>query len=208
MCILKNLDQKSVNACARQIRMLELSNKQSVIINNVQFFFLFSFSFLSMVDYYKRYQDNHQRMTSLYNKWNNTSSSSLYSTTTSTTTTSSSSFEVLFSKLLDALIFTSAIVITAYSYLTGTLVEPVVPTIITSSSSSPPITYLHSPKQIRYESSSSRYDDHKRRRTQEWAEQQLLTTPIFVKRRSCSTLKVHFLSIFHMHLIIIFLRLR
>ncbi|CAO3687060.1 unnamed protein product [Rhizopus stolonifer] len=36
----------------------------------------------------------------------------------------SSSFEILFSRLLDVLLFTSAIVITAYTYITGTLPNP------------------------------------------------------------------------------------
>ncbi|KAG1437528.1 hypothetical protein G6F56_013061 [Rhizopus delemar] len=36
----------------------------------------------------------------------------------------SSSFEILFSRLLDILLFTSAIVITAYTYITGTLPNP------------------------------------------------------------------------------------
>ena len=60
-----------------------------------------------------------------------------YSSYTSTST--SSSFEVLFTRLIDVLIFTSAIAITAYSYLTGTLIQPLVegpkPTVLVGYSS-------------------------------------------------------------------------
>lgn len=148
------------------------------------------------LNYYKRYRDNHQRVTtSLYNKWNtakSTTSTSTHShsyvtiTSRGSSSSSSSSFELLFSKLLDALIFTSAIAITAYSFLTGTLIEPTRPNTITHAVVSNSGSSI--PSKPRYES-SSRYQ---RRRTQEWAEQQLLTSASFgVKKRSCSTSKVH-----------------
>ncbi|GAN02622.1 hypothetical protein MAM1_0025c02067 [Mucor ambiguus] len=83
-----------------------------------------------------------------------------------TASSKNSSFEVIFSRLLDALIFTSAIAITAYSYLTGTLLDQ-------------PVSYVEAPpKPILKKMATRQIEDSKRRRTQEWAEQQLLTQNI------------------------------
>ncbi|CEP12656.1 hypothetical protein [Parasitella parasitica] len=99
-----------------------------------------------------------------------------------TSSSKNSSFEVIFSRLLDALIFTSAIAITAYSYLTGTLLDQ-------------PASYVEAPpKPIMKKIVTKHIEDSKRRRTQEWAEQQILNQPIVLtgvakakKKRSTSS---------------------
>ncbi|KAG2190107.1 hypothetical protein INT46_002419 [Mucor plumbeus] len=83
-----------------------------------------------------------------------------------TSSSKNSSFEVIFSRLLDALIFTSAIAITAYSYLTGTLIDQ-------------PASYVEAPpKPIMKKITTKQIEESKRRRTQEWAEDQILAQPI------------------------------
>ncbi|CAO3684464.1 hypothetical protein G6F70_000570 [Rhizopus microsporus] len=134
---------------------------------------------------------DHRRQTSL------ASSFDVTSTTTGTTTTTSSSslrpissFEVLFSRLLDMLIFTSAIAITAYSYLTGTLfssslVESSASTTTTSSSTPTASTPIHHHK-IQYKP-PYKYEEPdliKKRRIQEWTQEQKLT---YTKKRHSST---------------------
>lgn len=113
------------------------------------------------MDRYKHHQ--HQRISSLYHRFYPMSNDDLSSYTASS---KNSSFEVIFSRLLDALIFTSAIAITAYSYLTGTLLDQ-------------PVSYVEGPpKPILKKMATRQIEDSKRRRTQEWAEQQILTQPI------------------------------
>lgn len=137
---------------------------------------------------------DHRRQTSL------ASSFDVTSTTTGTTTTTSSSslrpissFEVLFSRLLDVLIFTSAIAITAYSYLTGTLFSSsfvessASTTTTTSSSSSTPTasTPIHHHKiQYKLPYKYEEPDLIKKRRIQEWTQEQKLT---YTKKRHSST---------------------
>ncbi|RCH87337.1 hypothetical protein CU097_004798 [Rhizopus azygosporus] len=135
---------------------------------------------------------DHRRQTSL------ASSFDVTSTTTGTTTTTSSSslrpissFEVLFSRLLDVLIFTSAIAITAYSYLTGTLfsssfVESSASTTTTTSSSTPTAsTPIHHHKiQYKLPYKYEEPDLIKKRRIQEWTQEQKLT---YTKKRHSST---------------------
>lgn len=113
------------------------------------------------MDRYRHHQ--HQRISSLYHRFYPMSNDDLSSYTASS---KNSSFEVIFSRLLDALIFTSAIAITAYSYLTGTLLDQ-------------PVSYVEAPpKPILKKMATRQIEDSKRRRTQEWAEQQILTQPI------------------------------
>ncbi|KAL9539106.1 hypothetical protein MBANPS3_010468 [Mucor bainieri] len=113
------------------------------------------------MDRYRHHQ--HQRISSLYHRFYPMSNDDLSSYTASS---KNSSFEVIFSRLLDALIFTSAIAITAYSYLTGTLLDQ-------------PVSYVEAPpKPILKKMATRQIEDSKRRRTQEWAEQQLLTQPV------------------------------
>lgn len=122
-----------------------------------------------------------------------TASDSFSNSSFYTSSSKNSSFEVIFSRLLDILIFTSAIAITAISYLKGTL-RPMV--------EAPPITHNHNLpyNQKRHSHSEGSYnkpldpiEDSKRRRTQEWAEQVLTSTtrscPTSTnnKKRSCST---------------------
>lgn len=134
---------------------------------------------------------DHRRQTSL------ASSFDVTSTTTGTTTTTSSSslrpissFEVLFSRLLDVLIFTSAIAITAYSYLTGTLfssslVESSASTTTTSSSTPTASTPIHHHKiQYKLPYKYEEPDLIKKRRIQEWTQEQKLT---YTKKRHSST---------------------
>ncbi|ORE07653.1 hypothetical protein BCV72DRAFT_334997 [Rhizopus microsporus var. microsporus] len=138
---------------------------------------------------------DHRRQTSL------ASSFDVTSTTTGTTTTTSSSslrpissFEVLFSRLLDVLIFTSAIAIATYSYLTGTLfsssfVESSVSTTTTTTTSSPSTPTASTPThhhKIQYKL-PYKYEEPdliKRRRIQEWTQEQKLT---YTKKRHSST---------------------
>lgn len=113
------------------------------------------------MDRYRHHQ--HQRISSLYHRFYPMSNDDLSSYTSSS---KNSSFEVIFSRLLDALIFTSAIAITAYSYLTGTLIDQ-------------PVSYVEAPPKPMLKKMTTRHiEDSKRRRTQEWAEQQILTQPI------------------------------
>lgn len=113
------------------------------------------------MDRYRHHQ--HQRISSLYHRFYPMSNDDLSSYTSSS---KNSSFEVIFSRLLDALIFTSAIAITAYSYLTGTLIDQ-------------PVSYVEAPPKPMLKKMATRHiEDSKRRRTQEWAEQQILTQPI------------------------------
>lgn len=113
------------------------------------------------MDRYRHHQ--HQRISSLYHRFYPMSNDDMSSYTSSS---KNSSFEVIFSRLLDALIFTSAIAITAYSYLTGTLIDQ-------------PASYVEaSPKPIMKKIATKQIEDSKRRRTQEWAEDQILTQPI------------------------------
>ncbi|KAI9272546.1 hypothetical protein BY458DRAFT_508585 [Sporodiniella umbellata] len=82
------------------------------------------------------------------------------------------SFESLVSRLLDVMLFTSAIIITAYSYLTGTLpsTRPIEGAPL--SLSSPPPPPLHKNKIIyRIEEK----DLQKLKRTQAWAQEQIAT---------------------------------
>lgn len=103
--------------------------------------------------------------------------------TISTTSSRNSSFEVLFSRLLDALIFTSAIAITAYSYLTGTLIDKPAALIVENK---PLVTYTPTKKNLVLDP----IEDAKRKRTQQWAEDQLQIPTIQLKRRSYPTGKV------------------
>lgn len=113
------------------------------------------------MDRYRHHQ--HQRISSLYHRFYPMSNDDMSSYTSSS---KNSSFEVIFSRLLDALIFTSAIAITAYSYLTGTLIDQ-------------PASYVEAPpKPIMKKIATKQIEDSKRRRTQEWAEDQILTQPI------------------------------
>jgi hypothetical protein len=113
------------------------------------------------MDRYRHHQ--HQRISSLYHRFYPMSNDDMSSYTSSS---KNSSFEVIFSRLLDALIFTSAIAITAYSYLTGTLIDQ-------------PASYVEAPpKPIMKKITTKQIEESKRRRTQEWAEDQILTQPI------------------------------
>jgi cell division protein FtsL len=102
--------------------------------------------------------------------------------TISTTSSRNSSFEVLFSRLLDALIFTSAIAITAYSYLTGTLIDKPAALIVENK---PLVTYTPKRNLV-----LDPIEDAKRKRTQQWAEDQLQIPTVQLKKRSYSTGKV------------------
>lgn len=97
-----------------------------------------------------------------------------------TTTSRNSSFEVIFSRLLDALIFTSAIAITAYSYLTGTLQQPFV------EAAPKPVLVGYKKRPSEKTKHYDPIEEAKRKRTQEWAEQQIIPH----KKRSCSLLDV------------------
>ncbi|KAG0763872.1 hypothetical protein G6F57_010851 [Rhizopus arrhizus] len=106
---------------------------------------------------------------------------------------SNSTFELIFSRLLEALIFTSAIAITAYTYITGTLFNQKSSSLIVEgprSSSPPPMIQKNA------------YDDNdmKRRRIQAWAEEQKLITPQTTKKRhsSCTLLNETKVQLPHM----------
>ncbi|KAI8356121.1 hypothetical protein EDC96DRAFT_515832 [Choanephora cucurbitarum] len=115
------------------------------------------------------------------------------STSSLSTTSSSSSFEQIFSRLLDALIFTSAIAITAYSYLTGNLLTnthspnqvPLIP--LSASTDQSSVLHHHYHKHHR-KSFSEQSEEDKRKRTQAWAEQHSMLP---VKKRTCSTVLPH-----------------
>jgi hypothetical protein len=132
---------------------------------------------------YRRFYHHHHQHSG-------STSSDSYDNYSSYTSSSSSSFEVLFSRLLDALIFTSAIAITAYSYLTGTLV---VPQAVVEAPKPNLVGYNHHQQLTKRHSHHSLLDsnatggnsliqaadsieDSKRKRTQEWAEQQINTS--------------------------------
>ncbi|CDS07356.1 hypothetical protein LRAMOSA01305 [Lichtheimia ramosa] len=100
------------------------------------------------------------------------------STTGTTTTTSSSNnffqpafFMLLFSRLIDAVIFTSAIAITAYNYWTGDLPQPAAThQALISSAPAPSRTSSSSrSKRNSYTSSTSPLVKVRRRMTEEWA---------------------------------------
>ncbi|KAI9260801.1 hypothetical protein BY458DRAFT_557499 [Sporodiniella umbellata] len=89
-----------------------------------------------------------------------------------------SSFEILFSKVLDIFIFASAVAITVYNYLTGTLpsqsvhiVEPPPPTLQKKM-----VTYKLEEEML------------KKRRVHEWAEGQKTTTEKSERRHSSACL--------------------
>lgn len=107
-----------------------------------------------------------------------------------TTTSRNSSFEVIFSRLLDVLIFTSAIAITAYSYLTGTLGQPFVePKPVLVGYQKRPVPIIIEKKPHHHHPHYDPIEEAKKKRTQEWAEGQITQ-----KRRSCPSLvekKVH-----------------
>lgn len=103
--------------------------------------------------------------------------------TISTTSSRNSSFEALFSRLLDALIFTSAIAITAYSYLTGTLIDKPAALIVENN---PLVAYTPTKKNLVLDP----MEDAKRRRTQQWAEDQVQLPTAQLKKRSYSSGKV------------------
>lgn len=145
--------------------------------------------------FYRRLYHNHQQGGQLLHSSTNTttdSSSLSYDNYSSyTSSTKNSSFEVIFSRLLDALIFTSAIAITAYSYLTGSLAagigeapKPVLvgyhPTTEHSLKRHASNNSLLIDSTIHNNSHSDRLqvvdsiEDSKRKRTQEWAEQQII----------------------------------
>ncbi|KAI9331145.1 hypothetical protein BD770DRAFT_477831 [Pilaira anomala] len=123
-----------------------------------------------------------------------TASDSFSNSSFYTSSSKNSSFEVIFSRLLDILIFTSAIAITAISYLKGTL-RPMVeaPPITNNHNSLPYNQKRHSHSEGSYNKPHDPIEDSKRRRTQEWAEQVLTSTtrscPTSTnnKKRSCST---------------------
>ncbi|GAA5809967.1 hypothetical protein MFLAVUS_003382 [Mucor flavus] len=143
------------------------------------------------------------KMSSLYRRFyytTSTTSDSYDNYSSYTSSSRNSSIEVLFSRLLDALIFTSAIAFTAYSYLTGTLAQPMV--------EAPKPNSLYRTRHSHSEGSYTRpqhdpIEDSKRRRTQEWAEQLIMPHPSqssshsnhnhghhscpTSKKRSCST---------------------
>lgn len=100
------------------------------------------------------------------------------STTGTTTTTSTSNnffqpafFMLLFSRLIDAVIFTSAIAITAYNYWTGDLPQPAAThQALISSAPAPSRTSSSSrSKRNSYTSSTSPLVKVRRRMTEEWA---------------------------------------
>ncbi|CAO3666745.1 unnamed protein product [Rhizopus stolonifer] len=91
------------------------------------------------------------------------------------------SFESLFSRLLDALIFTSAVAITIYTYLTGTL--PNQPSYVVEA----PPPMIHK-KMIAYKIEE---DSLKKRRIHERAKKQSLKTEKAERRHSSASLQNH-----------------
>lgn len=144
---------------------------------------------------YRRFSWNYQS--------NSTTTDSFDNYSFYTSSSRNSSFEVIFSRLLDALIFTSAIAITAYSYLTGTLVQPFVeapkPKVLVEYRGPPSSNNSSSHRHHHHHHSMvvDPIEDSKRKRTQEWAEQQVQqpaiqqrepSSPIpSSKKRSCSS---------------------
>ncbi|KAI8376961.1 hypothetical protein BD560DRAFT_391285 [Blakeslea trispora] len=178
-----------------------------------------------------REQQQYHRMSAFYRRFYHSSTGThstvdTMSTSSLSTSSSTSSFDHIFSKLLDALIFTSAIAITAYSYLTGSLLvtdthpqcqhhthpieaplssPPLIPlsastapyTTTTDHSNSPILHHhyhRHHKQQHNYASNRKSFsqeqkeciEDDKRKRTQAWAEQQIVM-PVHAKKRTCST---------------------
>ncbi|KAI8874741.1 hypothetical protein K501DRAFT_339088 [Backusella circina FSU 941] len=123
--------------------------------------------------FYRRFSWNYQQS-------HNSSTGSYYDTySNSSISSKNSSLEVIFSRLLDVLIFTSAIAITAYSYLTGSLDAPS-PFVVEA----PPMKIapfgVYSNRSYKRHSSKrdivilqDPIEESRRQRTQEWAEQQL-----------------------------------
>ncbi|OBZ90166.1 hypothetical protein A0J61_01785 [Choanephora cucurbitarum] len=139
-------------------------------------------------------RESSYRMSAFYRRfYHSPSTVDSLSTSSLSTTSSSSSFEQIFSRLLDALIFTSAIAITAYSYLTGNLLTnthspnhspPLIPLSAQDQSS---VLHHHYHKHHR-KSFSEQTEEDKRQRTQAWAEQHSLLP---VKKRTCSNQLPH-----------------
>ncbi|KAI8993127.1 hypothetical protein BDB01DRAFT_831986 [Pilobolus umbonatus] len=135
------------------------------------------------------------KISSLYRRFSwsyQPSSTGSYDTFSSYTASSrNSSFEAIFSRLLDVLIFTSAIAITAYSYLTGTLDQAYVEGPPSSRSVGYHPHKRHSVSSGTRKNNEMIYthivEDSKRRRTQEWAEQQIPQEPLLRKRYSSSS---------------------
>ncbi|KAF7726245.1 hypothetical protein EC973_008955 [Apophysomyces ossiformis] len=128
-----------------------------------------------------------ERITSFYRRYHlpSTDSYDSYSYYTSTSSRQSTAMEIIFSRLLDAIIFTSALAITAYNYWTGSLDPPAPPP------PTRPALIKQWKKQQQRKSvviqEPEALEDSRRQRTQQWAETIVTSNQKLVQRQRPSS---------------------